>query len=145
MPASILIVDDEAGIRESLGALLRDEGYDVAAVDSGEACLEILDERKFDLILLDVWLKKIDGLDTLEHIRSQDESPMVVMISGHGNIETAVRATKLGAFDFIEKPLSIEKVTLVLRNALEYLRLETENLHLRAQLEERHQILGSSI
>ena len=78
----------------------------------------------FDLVLLDVWLKKMDGLETLERMQAQDGAPMVVMISGHGNIETAVRATKLGAFDFIEKPLSLEKVVLVVRNALEYLRLE---------------------
>jgi two-component system, NtrC family, nitrogen regulation response regulator NtrX len=145
MPASILIVDDEVGIRESLGALLRDEGYEIAAVDSGETCLEILEERKFDLILLDVWLKRIDGLETLERIRAQDDPPVVVMISGHGNIETAVRATKLGAFDFVEKPLSLEKTILVVRNALEYTRLEAENQRLREELDEHHQILGSSV
>jgi two-component system nitrogen regulation response regulator NtrX len=145
MPASILIVDDEAGIRESLSALLREEGYDAEVAASGEDCLVLTELHRFDLILMDVWLPKLDGLQVLERLQSQDEAPMVVMISGHGNIETAVRATKLGAFDFIEKPLSIEKVTLVLRNALEYLRLEVENQHLRAQLEERHQILGSSI
>jgi two-component system nitrogen regulation response regulator NtrX len=145
MPASILIVDDEAGIRESLGALLRDEGYDVAAVDSGEACLEILEERRFELVLLDVWLKKLDGLDTLERMRAHDDAPMVIMISGHGNIETAVRATKLGAFDFIEKPLSLEKTVVVVRNALEYLRLDTENQRLREELEEHTQILGGSV
>jgi two-component system nitrogen regulation response regulator NtrX len=145
MAASILIVDDEIGIRESLSALLRDEGYDAQVAASGEECLALTELRRFDLILMDVWLPKLDGLEVLERIQSQDDAPMVVMISGHGNIETAVRATKLGAFDFIEKPLSIEKVTLVLRNALEYLRLEVENQRLRAQLEERHQILGSSI
>ena len=130
MPASIFIVDDENGIRESLGALLRDEGYDVEAVASGEECLARLETRTFDLVLLDVWLKKMDGLDTLERMQAQDGAPMVVMISGHANIETAVRATKLGAFDFVEKPLSLEKVVLVVRNALEYLRLETENRRL---------------
>jgi two-component system nitrogen regulation response regulator NtrX len=145
MPLSILIVDDESGIRESLGALLREEGYDIETAASGEECLELLEHRKFDLVLLDVWLKKMDGLETLERIQSQDGAPMVVMISGHGNIETAVRATKLGAFDFIEKPLSLGKVVLVTRNAFEYLRLEEENRQLRAELEERHQILGTSI
>ena len=145
MPASILIVDDEVGIRESLGALLHDEGFEIATVDSGETCLEILEERKFDLILLDVWLKKLDGLETLERIRAQDNPPVVVMISGHGNIETAVRATKLGAFDFVEKPLSLEKTILVVRNALEYTRLEAENQRLREELDEQHQILGSSV
>ena len=145
MQASILIVDDEAGIRESLGALLRDEGYDVDSVASGEECLEALDRRNLDLILLDVWLKKIDGLETLAQIQSRQAAPIVVMISGHGNIESAVRATKLGAFDFIEKPLSLGKVVLVVRNALDYLHLEAENKRLRAELEERHEILGSSI
>ena len=133
------------GIRESLGALLHDEGYEIATVDSGETCLEILEERRFDLILLDVWLKKLDGLETLERIRAQDDPPVVVMISGHGNIETAVRATKLGAFDFVEKPLSLEKTILVVRNALEYTRLEAENQRLREELDEQHQILGSSV
>jgi two-component system, NtrC family, nitrogen regulation response regulator NtrX len=143
--AAILIVDDESGIRESLGALLRDEGYEVEAVASGEECLERIGRRTFDLILLDVWLKEMDGLETLEQIQTRDEAPMVVMISGHGNIETAVRATKLGAFNFIEKPLSLETVILVVRNSLEYLRLESENRRLRAELEEKHQILGSSV
>jgi len=145
MPASILIVDDESGIRESLGALLRDEGYELDVASSGEECLDLLARRMFDLILLDVWLPQMDGLETLERLQARDDAPMVVMISGHGNIETAVRATKLGAFDFIEKPLSIEKTVLVVRNALEYLRLEDENRRLRAELEERHQILGSSV
>ena len=145
MPASILIVDDERGIRESLGALLRDEGYEIETVASGEECLARLEARSFDLVLLDVWLPKMDGMETLERIQSQEGAPMVVMISGHGNIETAVRSTKLGAFDFVEKPLSLEKIVLVVRNALEYLRLEAENRRLRAELEERHQILGSSV
>lgn len=145
MSASILIVDDESGIRESLGALLRDEGYEVETVASGEECLERLEKRRFDLILLDVWLAKMDGLETLERIQSADGAPLAVMISGHGNIEAAVRATKLGAFDFIEKPLSLEKIVLVVRNALEYVRLENENRRLRAELEERHQILGASV
>ena len=100
---------------------------------------------EFDLVLLDVWLPEMDGLETLARIQAEDGAPMVVMISGHGNIETAVRATKLGAFDFVEKPLSLEKIVLVVRNALEYLRLEEENRRLRAELEERHEILGNSV
>jgi two-component system, NtrC family, nitrogen regulation response regulator NtrX len=145
MSASILIVDDESGIRESLGAILRDEGYEVEALASGEECIERLEQRNFDLILLDVWLPGIDGLETLERVNSRDDAPMIVMISGHANIEAAVRSTKLGAFDFIEKPLSLEKTVLVARNALEYVRLEGENRRLRAELEERHQILGASV
>jgi two-component system nitrogen regulation response regulator NtrX len=145
MPASILIVDDEKGIRESLGALLRDEGYTVDVVGSGEECLEVIETRHYDLVLLDIWLPKLDGLETLERIQEQEAPPMVVVISGHANIETAVRATKLGAFDFIEKPLSLDKTVLVVKNALEYLRLEEENRVLRAQIEHRNQILGNSI
>ncbi len=145
MSASILIVDDESGIRESLGALLRDEGYKVESVATGEECLERVARGGFDLVLLDVWLPGMDGLETLEQLQSKDDAPMAVMISGHGNIETAVRATKLGAFDFVEKPLSLEKIVVVVRNALEYMRLEEENRRLRAELEERYQILGSSV
>ena len=120
MPASILIVDDEIGIRESLSALLRDEEYEVESAPSGEECLRMLEERRFDLVILDVWLEKMDGLQTLEKINELDSPPMVVMISGHANIETAVRATKLGAFDFLEKPLSLEKTVLAIRNALDF-------------------------
>src|ERR1700740_2328890 len=145
MPASILIVDDESGIRESLGALLRDEGYGVETTSSGEECLGELERRSFDLIFLDVWLPKRDGLTTLEAVQAREAAPVVIMISGHGNIETAVRATKLGAFDFVEKPLSLDKIVLVVRNALEYVRLESENRRLRAELEERHEILGNSV
>lgn len=145
MTSRILIVDDESGIRESLGALLLDEGYQVEAVSSGEECLEKTARQDYDLILLDVWLTGIDGLETLEKLQSRDGAPMVVMISGHGNVETAVRATKLGAFDFLEKPLSLQKVVLVVRNALDLMRLDQENQRLRAELEERHEILGASV
>ncbi|MGB6481928.1 MAG: sigma-54 dependent transcriptional regulator [Candidatus Acidiferrales bacterium] len=145
MPPSILIVDDESGIRQSLGSLLRDEGYEVDSVASGEECLTAVDRRSFDLILLDVWLPGIDGLATLERLNEREAIPMVVMISGHGKIETAVRATKLGAFDFIEKPLSLEKTVLAVKNALHYLRLEQENRRLRAELEQRYRILGDSV
>jgi two-component system, NtrC family, nitrogen regulation response regulator NtrX len=145
MPASILIVDDEKGIRESLSALLREEGYRVDSVASGEECLEAVAHRPIDLILLDVWLPGIDGLATLERLNERDGAPMVIMISGHGKIETAVRATKLGAFDFIEKPLSLEKIVLVVKNALDFGRLEQENRRLRAELQQQYQILGDSI
>ena len=145
MTHSILIVDDESGIRQSLAALLRDEGYQVDAVASGEECLEAVERKPFSLVLLDVWLPKMDGLATLERLQEKDAAPMVVMISGHANIETAVRATKLGAFDFIEKPLALEKTILAVKNALEYLRLEEENRRLRAELEEHYQILGDSV
>ncbi len=145
MVGSVLIVDDEGGIRESLSAILMDEGYSVASVATGEECLERLEAASYDAILLDVWLPKLDGLETLERIQKMETPPAVVMISGHGNIETAVRATKLGAFDFIEKPLTLQKVVLVVRNAVEYARLESENKRLRAEQDERNQILGNSV
>jgi two-component system, NtrC family, nitrogen regulation response regulator NtrX len=145
MKHSVLIVDDELGIRQSLGDVLRDEGYRVDAVESGEACLDYFAKKRSEVVMLDIWLPGIDGLETLEKIRALDEPPLVLMISGHGTIETAVRATKLGAFDFIEKPLSIEKTLLTLRHALEQLRLEAENRGLREELEGQYQIIGASV
>jgi len=145
MPNSILIVDDEQGIREALSSILADEGYEASAVGSGEECLALLDRRSVDLVLLDVWLDGIDGLETLERMRTNGMDPMVVMISGHASIETAVRATKLGAFDFIEKPLSLEKVILVIKNALEVHRLGQENRQLREELGGRAQLHGDTV
>ncbi len=145
MAHSILVVDDESGIRESLTAILKEEGYRVEAVGSGEECLQVVESKPVDLVLLDVWLPGMDGLETLERLHQTSAAPMVVMISGHGNIETAVRATKLGAFDFVEKPLSLGKTILVVKNALEHLRLEEENRRLRAELEQRYQVIGSSV
>jgi two-component system nitrogen regulation response regulator NtrX len=142
--SAILIVDDEAGVRASLGAVLRDEGYEVDAIDSGEACLDQVTRRAYDVILLDIWLPGIDGLVTLERLRDRRVDAQVIMISGHANIESAVRATKLGAFDFIEKPLSLEKTVLSVRNALRQQRLEVENRALRARVDRRLIIIGES-
>ena len=142
--SSILIVDDEAGVRASLGGVLRDEGYLVDAVDSGEACLEQVARQAYDVMLLDIWLPGIDGLATLERLRERGIEAPVIMISGHGNVESAVRATKLGAFDFIEKPLSLEKTVLAVRNALRQRRLEVENRALRARVDRRLVIVGDS-
>ena len=124
MSESILIVDDERGIRETLSAVLRDEGFHADAVESGEECLKAIARRAYGCVLLDVWLPGISGLETLQQMRDANSDVAVVIISGHGNIETAVRATKLGAFDFIEKPLSIEKTVLTIRNALRQRQLE---------------------
>jgi two-component system, NtrC family, nitrogen regulation response regulator NtrX len=140
----ILIVDDEAGVRASLGAVLRDEGYTVDTADSGEACLEQVVERPPDVILLDIWLPGIDGLATLERLRERRTEAAVIMISGHASVEAAVRATKLGAFDFIEKPLSIEKTVLAVRNGLRQRRLEVENRQLRARVDRPLVIVGAS-
>jgi two-component system, NtrC family, nitrogen regulation response regulator NtrX len=140
----ILVVDDEAGVRSSLAAVLRDEGYDVDAVDSGEACLDAVAQRMPDAILLDIWLPGMDGLATLERMRERRVEAQVIMISGHASVEAAVRATKLGAFDFIEKPLSIEKTVLAVRNALRQRRLEAENRQLRAKVDRPLVIVGVS-
>ncbi|NQW05178.1 MAG: sigma-54-dependent Fis family transcriptional regulator [Acidobacteria bacterium] len=142
--AVILIVDDEAGVRASLGGVLRDEGYTVDAVDSGEACLEQVTRKAYDLLLLDIWLPALDGLDTLARLRERGVESQVIMISGHGNVENAVRATKLGAFDFIEKPLSLDKTVLAVRNALRQHHLEAENRALRARVDRRFVIVGES-
>src|SRR5258708_25757843 len=117
--AQILIVDDESGIRESLAGILEDEGYKTAPSSSAEDCLEQLRKSNFDVILLDVWLPGMDGLEALAKIRAMNDPPEVIMISGHGTIETAVRATKLGAYDFAEKPLSLEKTLILIKNAIE--------------------------
>jgi two-component system nitrogen regulation response regulator NtrX len=143
MPA-ILIVDDEAGVRASLGGVLRDEGYTVDTTESGEACLELVHQRTYDLVLLDIWLPGMDGLAALEQLVHRAPDVPVIMISGHANIESAVRATKLGAFDFIEKPLSLEKTVLVVRNALRQRQLEVENRVLRARVDRRYAIVGES-
>ena len=146
MPPAILIVDDESGIRDALSGALRDDGYSVESVASGTECIEHLSRRAYDLILLDIWLGDgQDGMEVLRKLQESDEAPMVVMISGHGNIETAVKATKLGAFEFLEKPLSLEKVSLVVKNALDHLRLEQENRRLRAELDQRYQVIGESV
>ena len=145
MKRSLLIVDDEPGIRQSLSGILRDEGYDAESVESGEECLEFLGKRKVDVVLLDVWLPGIDGLQALEGIRALEHPPVVIMISGHGTIETAVRATKLGAFDFIEKPLSIEKILLTLRHAVELAELGAQNRELQETLRGQYRIIGDSV
>jgi two-component system nitrogen regulation response regulator NtrX len=141
---SILVVDDEPGVRAALGAVLRDDGYAVEAVDSGEACLERATRTVFDVILLDVWLPGMDGLATLARLRDRQVDAEVVIISGHGNIESAVRAIKMGAFDFIEKPLSLDKTMLVVRNALRQRRLEVENRALRAKVDRTLTMVGES-
>ena len=144
MTTTILIVDDEPGVRAALSGVLRDEGYAVEAVPSGEACLDRMTRGGIDLIVLDVWLPGIDGLATLTRLRERQVDAQVVLISGHGNIESAVRAIKLGAFDFVEKPLSLEKTVLVIRNALRQRRLEAENRALRARVDRSQTMVGES-
>ena len=143
---SILIVDDEPGVRSSISGVLRDEGFDVDTAGTGEECLEKANGAAFDVIVLDIWLPGLDGLTTLQRLRERQIDAQVVIISGHGNIESAVRAIKMGAFDFIEKPLSLEKTVLVVRNALRQRDLEAENRVLRAKVDrqQQHTMVGES-
>ncbi|NLI29891.1 MAG: sigma-54-dependent Fis family transcriptional regulator [Nitrospiraceae bacterium] len=142
---SVLIVDDEAGIRESMTGIFEDEGFAVMTAASGEEALERIAEKMPDLVFLDVWLPEMDGIETLERLKEQKYNLPVVMMSGHGNIEIAVKATRHGAYDFLEKPFSsIERVMLVARLALERQRLEEENLLLRADAGRRWHMVGSS-
>ncbi len=143
----ILVVDDEPGIRQSLAGVLEDEGYQVETAGSGEKCLELLNNHSFDAILLDIWLPDMDGMETLLRIQEipPGDRPVVVMISGHGNIETAVKATKLGAFDFLEKPLTIEKVTVVLKNGIHQRKMERELDRLNANATVGREIIGDSV
>ncbi|WP_029898697.1 sigma-54-dependent transcriptional regulator [Desulfohalovibrio reitneri] len=131
---TILVVDDEEGIRFSLRGILEDEGYEVREAASGEEALEDVAERRPDLVFLDIWLPGVDGLSVLGTLQKDLADVPVIMISGHGNIETAVSAIKNGAFDFIEKPLSLEKVVIAASKALEFKELKRENLSLRARI-----------
>jgi two-component system nitrogen regulation response regulator NtrX len=146
-PKRLLVVDDEPGIRRSLSGILEDEGYAVDAVESGEACLSALPGAGYGLVLLDIWLPGMDGMEVLAQILEIPfaERPVVVMISGHGSIEAAVKATKLGAFDFLEKPLSLQKVTVVVKNGLDHLSLALENSRLKADTGSRWRIIGASV
>jgi two-component system nitrogen regulation response regulator NtrX len=141
---TVLIVDDEEGIRESLAGIFEDEGYVVLTAGSGEETLRVLKDQSPDVILLDVWLKGMDGIQTLKEIKDQKPDLPVIMISGHGNIELAVKATRTGAYDFLEKPLSLERVLLVARRALEKRRLEMENRALRENLVKKWKLIGTS-
>src|ERR1044072_6281996 len=145
MSESILIVDDERGIRDTLCAIFRDEGFMADAVETGEECLKAIGQRAYGCVLLDVWLPGISGLETLRQMREANCDAAVVIISGHGNIETALRATRLGAFDFIEKPLSIDKTVLTVRNALRQRKLELANQSLAAELHEEYAMIGGSV
>lgn len=141
---SILIVDDEPSILKSLSDLLSDEGFDVTTASNGYEALKCVDTDFPDLVLLDIWMPGIDGIETLKEIKKDNPSTQVIIITGHGTIETAVKATKFGAYDLIEKPLSIDKVIVAINNALNFRRLEEENKYLRKKTIEKHSIDGSS-
>ncbi len=141
---SILIVDDEPSIVKSLKGLLIDEGFDVMTAPNGYEALKIVESDSPDLVLLDIWMPGIDGIEILKEIKATNPFIQVIIITGHGNVETAVKATKLGAFDLIEKPLSIDKVIVAINNALNFRRLEEENRYLRKKTLAKHSIDGNS-
>ncbi|MET0515350.1 MAG: sigma-54 dependent transcriptional regulator [Nitrospiraceae bacterium] len=144
MSSAVLIVDDEVSILNSLSSILEDEGYDVAVAKSGTEALKICLVDPPDLMLLDIWMPEMDGLETLRKVRESSPATQVMMMSGHGSIETAVKAIKLGAYDYIEKPLSLENVTLRVKHALEQHRLEEENRALRTKVERKFELVGES-
>jgi two-component system nitrogen regulation response regulator NtrX len=144
MAENILIVDDERNILTTLSAVLRDEGYDITVCESGREALRVAKQDPPALVLLDIWMEEWDGLETLKHLKEILPGLIVIMMSGHGSIETAVRAIKLGAYDYIEKPLSLEKVTLMIRHAFHQRRLEEENLRLRERVQKRYEMIGES-
>ncbi len=144
MSASILIVDDEEPILTSLSSILRDEGYDVAVAKNGVEALRVYTMDPPDLMLLDIWMPEMDGMETLRRVRELAPTAQVMMMSGHGSIETAVKAIKLGAYDYIEKPLSLENVTLRVKHALDQYRLEQENRTLRTTVQRKFELVGQS-
>src|SRR5271169_2193535 len=143
----ILVVDDEADIRSSLEEILREEGYGVATAATAAEALVLVEDAPYDVVLLDIWLPDRDGLDMLADVRQMalERRPEVVIISGHGTIETAVKATKLGAYDFLEKPLSLDRTLIVLKNAVEARRLRTENLEFKRQFSVGSVLTGDSV
>jgi len=144
MAAKILIIDDEASIRDSLSGILSDEGFLPVCAEDGAQGLALLEGDRFDLVLLDIWMPGLDGMEVLRQIRESSPELPVIMISGHGTIETAVQATRLGAYDFIEKPPSYDKIILSINNALHLAQLKKENLILRQQSEGGKQLTGNS-
>ncbi len=144
MAETICIVDDEPAILNTLSSILEDEGYQVVVAKSGVEGLKVVRSEAPDLVILDIWMPEMDGLETLKRLRAQFPGILVVMMSGHGSIETAVKSTKLGAYDYLEKPLDLEKVTILVRNALHQRKLEEENLNLKIKVERRFELVGSS-
>ncbi len=144
MSRLVLVVDDELSIRQSLAGALKDEGYRVNSVASGRECIEAIRAERPDVILLDIWMPEMDGIETLRHIKAEWSDQVVIIMSGHGNIETAVKATKLGAFDFIEKPLSLERLLVLLQNIASVQDLTRENQALRKQVRKTRSLIGDS-
>jgi len=144
MAYSVLIVDDEAGIRESLREIFEDEGYEVITAEAGQEALQMIDSMPVDLVFLDIWLPDRDGIEVLEDIKTKRERLPVVMISGHGTVEIAVKATKIGAYDFLEKPLSLERVLITAQRALERGTIEREIQALKENFSKKWRLVGES-
>ena len=144
MYPSVLIVDDEPSILQSLSGILSDEGFETITAPNGYEALQRISAESPDLVLLDIWMPGIDGIETLKEIKKDHPWTQVIIITGHGTIDTAVQATKLGAYDFIEKPLSIEKVIVAINNALNFRKLSEEIIYLRKKTIEKHSISGQS-
>jgi len=144
MKEKILVVDDEKSICQTLKAILRDEGYQVVVAESGEEAVKIVEEEEPQLVLLDIWLPGMDGLETLTAIKKINPEILVIIMSGHGTIETAVRATKLGAFDFVEKPLSLDKIIILVNNAIHLIQLREENVLLKQKVSHQYELTGTS-
>ena len=144
MKTTVMLVDDEKDIRDSLTGVLKDEGYEVVAAANAEEAFKKLEARSPEVILLDIWLPGMDGTEALKEIKARPPGIPVIMISGHANIENAVRTTKLGAYDFLEKPLSLDKVVLTVEHAVEHKRLLEENRQLRQKAWAKYEIIGNS-
>ncbi|MDD9820543.1 MAG: sigma-54 dependent transcriptional regulator [Nitrospira sp.] len=151
MPGTICIVDDEIANLNALGATLTDEGYEVCKAQSGMEAMKVIQTESPDVVILDIWMPQLDGLEVLERVRRQFPHILVIMISGHGSVDSVLKAMKLGAYDYVEKPLDIEKIAILVRNALhqrkleeEKRKLEEENLNLRIKVERHSQLVGSS-
>jgi two-component system nitrogen regulation response regulator NtrX len=144
MSKQVLIIDDEASIRQSLGAALRDEGFKITAAASGREGMDFLRAEKFDVVFLDIWMPEMDGIEVLRQIKVEWPDQFVIMMSGHGNIETAVKAVKNGAFDFVEKPLSLERVLVLMQNASSVQDMARENTALRKQVQKNKMLVGES-
>jgi two-component system, NtrC family, nitrogen regulation response regulator NtrX len=144
MSRLVLIIDDEASIRNALSGALQDEGYRTSLAQSGKEGIELISQVQPDVVLLDIWLPELDGLEVLKQIKKQWPQQAVIMMSGHGTIETAVRATKLGAFDFVEKPLSLERILVLLQNVYHVQDLTRENRALRKQVQKHKFLVGES-
>ncbi|OQY50292.1 MAG: Fis family transcriptional regulator [Desulfobacteraceae bacterium 4572_89] len=145
MYPAVLIVDDESTIIESLEGILSDDGFEVMHAFNGYEALKKIESQSPDIVLLDIWMPGMDGIETLKEIKRTSPNLPVVMITGHGSIESAVDATKSGAFDFLEKPLSIDKVMVTISNALNFRKLEEENIYLRKKSIEKNSITGTSL